>query len=180
MILAFEVLLEEIEGTVNSLNRMGAEAFEKGDYGLAKDLVDKGSQMSSFREKVSSLQKEWKHLFGPSSKPKRVVKERLKRGMRTPEDFFREPILIVLLELGGSAPMSKVLDRVYKKVKTSLNKYDLQPLPSEPQSKRWRNTAQWCRNTMVRDGLLRSDSPRGTWELTEEGEKQAMALMKRR
>jgi hypothetical protein len=176
VVLAFEVLLEEIEGTVNSLNKLGAKAFEKGDYALAKDLVDKGSQMSSFREKVQNLQKEWKHLFGPSPRPKRVVKERLKRGMRTPEDFFREPILMVLLEMGGSAPISEVLDRVYKKVKASLNKYDLQPLPSDPQSIRWRNTAQWCRNTLVREGLLRSDSPRGTWELSEEGRRQAERL----
>lgn len=43
---AFEVLLEEIEAAVNALNRMGAEAFEKGDYGLARDLIDKGSQMA--------------------------------------------------------------------------------------------------------------------------------------
>lgn len=179
VILAFEVLLEEIEGVVNSLNKMGAEAFEKGDYGLARDLIDKGSQMSSFREKVQNLQKEWKHLFGPSPKPRKVVKERLKRGMRTPEDFFREPILAVLLELGGSAPMSEVLDRVFEKVRPHLNKYDLQPLPSDPQSIRWRNTAQWCRNTLVREGLLRSDSPRGIWALSEEDTKQAAMLTKR-
>jgi hypothetical protein len=178
VVLAFEVLLEEIEETVNSLNQMGAEAFEKGDYGLARDLIDKGSRMASFREKVQNLQKEWKNLFAPSPKPRKVVKERLKKGMRTPEDFFRDPILTVLLEMGGSAPMSEVLDRVYEKVKASLNEYDLQPLPSDPQSIRWRSTAQWCRYTLVREGLLRSDSPRGTWELSEEGRRQAMLLQK--
>ncbi|MFN3396352.1 MAG: winged helix-turn-helix domain-containing protein, partial [Thermodesulfovibrionales bacterium] len=36
---------------------------------------------------------------------------------------------------------------------------------------RWENTAQWCRNTLVQEGLLSSDSPRGIWEITAEGEK---------
>ncbi|RMH13146.1 MAG: hypothetical protein D6698_14360, partial [Gammaproteobacteria bacterium] len=35
----------------------------------------------------------------------------------------------------------------------------------------WRNTAQWCRNTMVREGLMKSDSPYGIWEITEAGRK---------
>lgn len=127
---------------------------------------------------MQNLQKEWKHLFAPASKPKRIVKERLRKGMRTPEEFFREPILTVLLEMGGSASISDVLDAVYKKVKSSLNKYDLQPITSDPQCIRWRNTAQWCRNTMVKEGLLRSDSPRGIWALSEEGKKAAQSLMK--
>jgi len=34
---------------------------------------------------------------------------------------------------------------------------------------RWRNTAQWCRHTMVQEGLLKRDSPHGIWEITEKG-----------
>ncbi|MGQ9474681.1 MAG: winged helix-turn-helix domain-containing protein [Actinomycetota bacterium] len=171
VVLAFEVLLEEIESAVESLNKMGAEAFEKGDYEGAKELTYKGSQMTLFREKVQNLQKEWKNLFAPGVKAKRGEKERLRKGMRTPEDFFREPILQALNELGGSAPMADVLDKVYKAVKSKLNWYDMQPLSSDPQSKRWRNTAQWCRSSLVKEGLLKSDSPRGIWELSEEGKK---------
>lgn len=173
VVLAFEVLLEEIEVAVDTLNKMGIEAFTKGDYELARDLTDKGSQMTSFREKVLSLQKEWKHLFGLSAKKRKVVKKKLERGLRTPEEFFREPILAALHKLGGSGSINEVLDEVYRMVKPRLNKYDLQPLPSDPQNKRWRNTAQWCRYTMVKEGLLRSDSPRGVWELSEEGRKVA-------
>ena len=178
VVLAFEILLEEIELAVENLNRLGAEEFGKGNYQAAQDLSKKGEQMTSFREKVQALQKEWKSLFAPGGRSRKTVKKRLERGMRTPEEFFRDPILAVLLELGGSASMNQVLDGVYRKVKASLNKYDLQPLPSDPGSKRWRNTAQWCRLALVREGLLRSDSPRGTWELTEEGKKQATKLMR--
>ena len=40
----------------------------------------------------------------------------------------------------------------------------------------WRNRVGWARYRLVEDGLLRSDSPRGVWELTEEGAKAAAAI----
>jgi hypothetical protein len=79
--------------------------------------------------------------------------------------------LEALVELGGKAPMRKVLDVVEKKVRSKLNKYDLEALPSDPKSVRWRNTAQWCRNTLVEEGLMRRDSPYGIWEISELGRK---------
>ena len=65
--------------------------------------------------------------------------------------------------------MNQVLELVEKKMQGILNEYDYQSLPSNPKEVRWRNTAQWCRNTLVREGLLRSDSPRGIWEISDEG-----------
>lgn len=41
-----------------------------------------------------------------------------------------------------------------------------------------RNTAQWARNSMVKEGLMASDSPRGIWEITDEGEQWLEAQMK--
>lgn len=46
---------------------------------------------------------------------------------------------------------------------------DYQPLASDPEMPRWRNSAQWARNTMRQEGLLKDDSPHGTWEITEVG-----------
>jgi restriction endonuclease Mrr len=54
-------------------------------------------------------------------------------------------------------------------MKGILNKYDYEPLPSNPTQKRWENSVQWARNTMVNEGLLSSDSPRGIWEITQKG-----------
>lgn len=66
--------------------------------------------------------------------------------------------------------MKKVLDAVGKKMEGVLNNYDRQRLNSPPAYEvRWRNTVEWSRYRMVRDGLLRGDSPRGVWELTPRG-----------
>ncbi|MGC8822956.1 MAG: winged helix-turn-helix domain-containing protein, partial [Desulfurella sp.] len=67
------------------------------------------------------------------------------------------------------AKMKDILRLVHEKMKSILREYDYEPLPSNPKQERWKNTAQWARNTMVNEGLLVSNSPRGIWEITEEG-----------
>ncbi|MCL5942629.1 MAG: winged helix-turn-helix domain-containing protein [Actinobacteria bacterium] len=171
---AFEILLEEIEEVANDLTYTGAEAFHTGDYEKANKAIEEATRLSDFREKVRALQKEWGTLLvaqpvrrSKISKKQSAVK--LRRGLRTAEDAFREPLLATLVELGGSAPVGEVLDRIEKKMKGVLNEYDYQPLASNPNSVRWRNTAQWCRNTLVREGLMKSDSPHGIWEISDLG-----------
>jgi restriction system protein len=172
---AFDIVLEEIEDAIEGLNQDGAEAFQKRDYERARDLMEKGSQMTAFREKVNELQKEWGNIFAKVSvrkrrrKRSRKAQKRLERGLRTREDGFHIPILQALVLLDGSASMAEVLDKVGDLMKDQLNEYDRSPLPSTPDSPRWRNTAQWARNAMVKEGLLASDSPRGVWKITEKG-----------
>jgi len=170
---AFEILLEEIELVVNQLNEDGAQAFKEGDYDTTRRTIEEATRLAEFREKVKALQKEWASLLAKRpQRPKtagREVKSRLPRGLRTPEDAFRRPILEALVELGGKASIGKVLDLVEKKMSAKLTKYDLEPLPSDPKSIRWRNTAQWCRNSLVREGLMKTDSPHGIWEISESG-----------
>ena len=177
---AFEILLEELEVVIDLLNEAGAEAFKKSDYEKVKESIERATQITEFREKVKSLQKEWANLYSVRlehpKKRKRKTLRKLSKGLRTPEDAFRRPILESLIELGGSAPMKEVLDLVEKKMKGVLNKYDYQPLPSDPKSKRWRNTAQWCRNTLVREGLLKGDSPYGIWEISNKGRDEVFNL----
>jgi len=169
---AFEILLEEIEAVVNALNETGAEVLRQGEYDKARQAIEEATRLAEFREKVRSLQKEWNDLLSAGvaekrKRGKRKVKGPLRRGLRTPEDAFRRPILEALAELGGSAPMREVLALVEKKMSGVLNEYDYQPLQTG--EIRWRNTAQWCRNTLVREGLLRSDSPKGIWEIAASG-----------
>jgi len=175
---AFEILLEEIEAIVSGLNESGAEAFRTGDYDKARQAVAQAESLADFRDKIKALQREWntlsrsiKGLTARERKTTRRVIRRLPRGLRTPEEAFRIPILETLIELGGSGRTQEVLDRVESKMNDVLNSYDKEPLPSDPRTARWRNTARWCRNTLVREGLMKSDSPVGVWEISERGRK---------
>jgi len=65
--------------------------------------------------------------------------------------------------------MNDVLIRVEQLMREVLKQVDYEPLASDPEMLRWRNTAQWARNSMVKEGLLKSNSRRGIWEITEAG-----------
>ncbi|MCX7905990.1 MAG: winged helix-turn-helix domain-containing protein [Bacteroidetes bacterium] len=133
--------------------------------------MDEARKIEKFIAEIRIKQREWTDL-GSKSRSKRVaVGPRLPRGQRTPEAAFWLPILRALVALGGQAPMSKVLEHVYNQMKPHLKQVDLQGLPLHPKTPRWRNTAQWARLTLVKKGLLRSDSPRGIWAISEQGRK---------
>ncbi|NUM67029.1 hypothetical protein HUU39_17475 [candidate division KSB1 bacterium] len=171
---AFEIVLEEIENAIEGLNRTGAKAFESSDYDLVQRLRQTGSQMTSFRDKVYTLQKEWNNIFVVEkahiprkiNKPRRRTK--LSQGLRTREAAFRIPILQALVKANGSATSTQVLNEIIKPMKAVLNEYDLSKLPSSGVA-RWENTAHWARYEMVREGLLAPDSQRGIWEVTDKG-----------
>ncbi|MBU4501745.1 MAG: hypothetical protein KKA79_04080 [Nanoarchaeota archaeon] len=95
---------------------------------------------------------------------------RMTKGERTPRPEFRIPILEALIELGGKGKVDEILKKVEIKMKKSLKPVDYEKLPSGIMI-RWQNTAQWERLVMVQDNLLRSDSPKGIWEVTEEGKR---------
>ena len=96
------------------------------------------------------------------------IRQKIKKGFKTPESQYKIPILQALIELGGRGEVNDILVKVYEKMKDILKPIDLQDLPSGTDF-RWRNTARWARNTMINEGLLRKDSPRGVWEITEKG-----------
>jgi len=180
---AFKILLEEIEITANDLNEDGANAFKTGNYEAASRAIEEATRLADFREKVKALQKEWISITSKTHLRKgrrgHTATKHLPKGLRTPEEAFRIPILEALIELGGKGTLREVLNLVEKKMRSVLTKYDYKPLSSDPKSIRWCNTAQWCRNSLVREGLMMADSPRGVWEISESGEVFVQEIDKR-
>ena len=95
-------------------------------------------------------------------------KGKLHKGVKTPEEAYHLPILEALYELGGSASVKNVLKIVEIKMKPLLVKVDYQKVPSGDDI-RWHNTACWARSGLVKNGLLKPKSPRGVWELSDNG-----------
>ncbi|MFC1983035.1 winged helix-turn-helix domain-containing protein, partial [Chloroflexota bacterium] len=94
--------------------------------------------------------------------------KKLRKGQKTPQQAYRLPILEALSELGGRASTRDVLKIIEEKMKPILIDVDYQKLPSGVDI-RWRNTAQWERWALVKDGLLKAGSPDGIWELSDKG-----------
>lgn len=179
-----ESLLELIEDTVNELNEEGAGAFKHGDYNRARSFLRDAERVSDFRYKVKTVQKEWQDLFyRPRNLPQTEKAEKSDsgkqfKGIRTPEDAFRRPILESLVELKGSASWEKILQRMEIRLKKSLNEYDLEAVSTSPKVLRWYNTARWCLNTLSMEGLVKNDAAEGAWAITEKGQGAFKNLMK--
>ena len=90
------------------------------------------------------------------------------RGNITPPQDYFVPILEALIELGDRGPTQEVLERVKKKMNDNFTEIDREFLPSGLDL-RWRNKANWARLPMIKQGLLKQNSPRGIWEITESG-----------
>ncbi|MBT1248696.1 winged helix-turn-helix domain-containing protein [Thermosipho sp. 1244] len=189
--IAFEILLEEIEKFFQLLSKEVEKAFDSQNFERASFIVERGKKLAMFREKIKSLQEEWQTLFEDLEnvisahynkdsfktvvlnntlliEKERKITGRLEKGLRTPAKKYKIPILESLIELGGKARIEVILNKVYEKMKKDMTKYDFELLPSGKEY-RWRNTAQWARLIMVKEGLLSTNSPRGIWEITEKG-----------
>ena len=173
---ALDVVLEGIEAEIEFVNRHGARIFEGGDHQKVKDALERAEQIKSLGERIDTIRNEWTTLFpevkeggGKNGDTNGPNGGRLHRGVRTPEKLYYRPILESVKDQGGSAPMSEVLERVLQRMKDTLRDIDFKPLASTPDKPRWRNTAAWARSTLVDQGLLRSESRRGVWEISDAG-----------
>ena len=167
----FESLLRAIKSVADAIDEEGVQAFRRHDYEKANRIVEQARWLGTFQKKVEALQKEWSTFWAstrPTAREIRTPGRRLSSEVRTPEEAFELPILETLVELEGRAYAGEVLARVEAKMKDALTPYDYQPVPSGSEL-RWRNAARWCRKDLVDKGLMVRDSPRGIWEISEEG-----------
>jgi len=174
----FEILVEEMETEIEFINQAGARAFAARDYEGARVVLEKADQATALREKLAALRAEWERISpaittagGHAKRNGSHDLSRLRRGIRTREAAYFQPILQVLNQLGGSAEMGEVLERLPKAMKGTLTDVDFEPLAADSELPRWWNTAQWAHNAMVQTGLLKGDSIRGVWEMSETGYK---------
>lgn len=94
-------------------------------------------------------------------------RKRAKTGTLLEQEAYFKPILAALNANDGRAPTREVLDEVGEALKDRLTQADRGRISSG--GIRWENRAQFARLKMVDRGLLRADSPRGVWEITDAG-----------
>lgn len=95
------------------------------------------------------------------------VQERAAPGSILSESEYEIPILEELLQRGGSGHATEITDAVGERLEDRLTSLDRGRLNSG--DIRWRNRVQFTRLTLRKLGLLKANSPRGVWELSDKG-----------
>lgn len=96
-----------------------------------------------------------------------TTRTRVPKGSLLDERAYETPILRTLEEHGGRAAAREVVDRVGELVDDQLTPLDREMV--ETGGIRWQARVQFARLRMKERGHLKADSPRGVWEITEEG-----------
>ena len=90
------------------------------------------------------------------------------RGRFLAMPMYRQAILHVLgRRESGRASVPTVIKHVGDALRALLTPEDRKPLKSG--MIRWENRVMWERLNMVKEGLLKDDSPRGVWEISSKG-----------
>jgi len=177
---ALGLLRDSLAEEEQRIRNEGAKAMQGGDYDTATSVIEFARRLLKFQQKVEGLVSEWDELEdlrdAASPAVQEIVSKRFfgkkRKGEITPHTDYYPYILRVLVEMGGSGKTKAVLDSVGDKMKGVLKPQDYEYLKSGKKQIRWRNSAQWARNTMVNvDGRMKQDGPNGVWGISDKGRK---------
>jgi len=172
-----EAQLQEISRSIERLEGMGISVpdvlrGEKTRLAAAAGRTSEAlSALSVLVPELDKLLYDSKKRLAPFSRlaTSRGPSSLLGRGERTSRLVLREYIVQALKRLGGSATRLQVFTEMEKLLNNRLLPGD-QAWNPKKNLPVWKMAAAKERDEMVRIGLLRGDSPAGTWELQEEGQ----------
>ncbi len=170
--------MREISRTIERLAKAGVSVPEAlrgekirlaGDLGIKADASQALTQLAGeFAEIVLELKERLNLGDGEESAPKKRAKRKKRSSVpRTPAMTLRQEIIRALKKLGGRASVADVIEQIGKQLDGKLVAGDLKWREATNEYA-WQNNAKWERYRMIQEGILRNNSPRGTWELSED------------
>ena len=113
-------------------------------------------------------------MDGELPSPAQAPAARRSDAPKLPQKEFRIPLLMTLLKFGGKAQAKDVRSLLGPIMVPRLVEGDYESVSTgDP---RWWNAACWERSDLVKEGLMRGDSERGVWEVSEEGKNLTATL----
>jgi hypothetical protein len=110
---------------------------------------------------------------GSGQRRKAAKRKRAPSDQLLPEEAYELPILRVLEAAGGRLPTSEAITAVEPLVLDRLMPMDRDMLDSG--KSRWESRVVFTRLRLIKSGLLKSDSPRGVWEISDAGRRRLAA-----
>ncbi len=185
---AFDELNRLIEEEISRVIEDGAQRYRSEAFYEAVDASRNVESLRGIQKRLNGLRQEWEDTEEDGTEEDGTEeggteedgaeedgteepgppRKRLPRGMRTPKSVFFRPILKTLVELGGAGQVHQILRGVHRRMAGVLREVDNEHLASTKRP-RWETTARFARLMLVDSGMLKKRSPRGIWEITEQG-----------
>jgi hypothetical protein len=102
-----------------------------------------------------------------AARQRRSRAPRAEPGTTLPDAEYELPLLEILRDSGGRAPTREVIDALGARLDGRFTEVDRSKLASG--DIRWRNRAQFVRLALIERGDMRAGSPRGVWEISDQG-----------
>lgn len=148
---------------------------------LAKPLEDTTAtvieRLLNFYEKGKRRRKALPEPVRPPGTPVGWPEMRTRTGTLS-EDYLASLPLVTVADLGGRGETKHVIAQMRGDLaaRAQLHAIDLEHNTGKGDWERWETSTRFARKHLVEDGLLRSGSPRGIWELSPAGWSRAKAL----
>jgi hypothetical protein len=169
-----EAQLRAISKAIEQLEKTGIpvpETLRGEKTRLAADLgikADAAQALNHLADEFEEILKDLKTRLGrglSTSAPKKPMAKR-SYTPKTDRLVLREHIILALRSFGGRALGTEVVKEVGRQLEDKFLPGDLEWYESSKEHA-WEKKTHWERYRMVKDGLMRSDSIRGYWELNE-------------
>jgi hypothetical protein len=167
--------LREISRTIDRLDKAGVQIpealrAEKTRLAAALGTKTETSQIlicliDAFEDLLKDLKKRLGQDENYTGGKKRRGGNRSHEPL-TKKEFYRDYIINALNKLGGRARPTDLFKEMKVQLADKLQPCDLESYPNGTEV--WYMRASWERVAMVREGILRSDSPHGIWELNKD------------
>ncbi len=175
-----KILAEPFVDTPNTVIKRLLE--EKGILTLSKGIISNTRKQALTPPKEGIISSARKGALTP---PNRyyggegiIARTRAKHGEVTSQVTYEKYLLKSLWkDFKGHAPKSEVTEVVIANMEEAgiLKEIDYEAVSTG--ESRAENTIAWSRNALKERGLIKDDSPRGIWELTQEGIYEAKELL---
>jgi len=142
---------------------------------LKTSLISELNETDHADEALRFIDKELNGILDKIGISDRKVKKSLNGSPRsrkksnapvTSAEVFRRLIIESIKKSGGSSRCKAVLSYIEQKYDDQFTKRDWEHRTDGTVV--WKNNVQWERQSMVDEGILKNNSPRGFWELSED------------
>jgi hypothetical protein len=166
----------KIDDEVLALLKSHAEPFVDSPNTVLRRLLGLASTNGDVNDEFLVAEELTTPLPQKTRRRKRTRRAGAKRaapGTILPDEEYEVPILKILDAHGGRAPTREVLDELGEMLADRLMPTDHEKLASG--DIRWRNRGQFVRLHLIDRGDMVKGSPRGLWEITDQGRDRLVA-----